>query len=536
MDKTHARSRGMNTSQWKVLGSVAALLLLGTVACTDPTVAPKSTITGANYFNDPNSYVQFLAKIYGGLALSGQSGPDGQPDIRGIDEGFSQYLRLYWEHQELPSDEAVIGWNDIGLPEMNLQTWTSSSTMVVAMYYRIFFQVGMANEFLRQTTDAALAGRPGITPALKTQIQQYRAEARFLRALSYWHGIDLFGNIPLVIETDALGATPPKQSTRGAIYTFIVSELTAIASQLPAPSAATYGRATGSAAQMLLAEVYLNAGVYTGTPHWAEALTAAQAVISSGSYSIDTSYRHLFLADNNTSPEMIFPIPQDGMKTQTWGGVTFLTHAACGGNMSNTTYGIDGCWWGLRLKPEAYNFYATGDKRTGFFYTTNQTVAVTNIGDFHSGIAAPKFQNVTLAGAPGSNTTFVDTDFPVFRLGEAFLIYAEAVLQGGGGTRAQALVYVDSLRRRAYGGTSGDITDPQLTLDFILAERGRELLWEAHRRTDLVRFGRFTGGTYLWAWKGGTLAGAATDPHLNLYPLPASELIANPNLTQNPGY
>jgi hypothetical protein len=526
----------MHTNRWKALGVVAALLVFGTVACTDPSVAPKSTITGSNYFNDPNSYQQFLAKVYGGLGLSGQAGPTGQPDIAGIDEGFSQYLRLYWETEELPSDEAVIAWNDIGLPEMNLQTWTSSSTMVVAMYYRIFFQVGMANEFLRQTTDAALAGRPGITPALKTQIQQYRAEARFLRALSYWHGIDLFGNIPLVTEADPLGATAPKQSTRAVIYSFIVSELTAIASQLPAPSAATYGRATGPAASMLLAEVYLNGGVYSGTPHWAEALAAAQAVISSGFYSIDTSYRHLFLADNNTSPEIIFPIPQDGLKTQTYGGVTFLAHASCGGSMSNTTYGIDGCWWGLRLKPEAYNFYAAGDKRSAYFYTTGQTVAVTTISDFHAGIAAPKFQNVTSSGAPGSNTTFVDTDFPVFRLAEAYLIYAEALLQGGGGTRAQALAYVNLLRERAYGGTSGDITDPALTLNFILAERGRELLWEGHRRTDLVRFGRFTGGTYLWAWKGGMLAGTATDAHLNLYPLPASELIANPNLTQNPGY
>src|SRR5260370_2996242 len=197
MNMTHARSSGMNISQWKVLGGVAALLLLGTVGCTDTTVAPKSTVTGANYFNDPNSYVQFLAKISGGLAVSGQAGPTGQPDIAGIDEGFSQYPRLYWEHQELPSDEAVIGWNDIGLPEMNLQTWTSSSTMVVAMYYRIFFQVGMANEFLRQTTDAALAGRPGITPAPQTQIQQYRPRAPLLRALSSLHWIDPIPHIPL---------------------------------------------------------------------------------------------------------------------------------------------------------------------------------------------------------------------------------------------------------------------------------------------------------------------------------------------------
>ncbi len=536
MEMTHARSGGMHTSQWKAFGVCAALLVLGTVACTDPSVAPKSTIGGPTFFSDANSYQEFLARIYGGLALSGQAGPTGLPDISGIDEGFSQYLRLYWETEELPTDEAVIGWNDIGLPEMNTQTWTSSSKMVVAMYYRIYFQVVMANDFLQQTSDAALAARSNVTPALKTQIQQYRAEARFLRALAYWHAIDLFGNVPLLTEADPIPGPAPKQSTRLDVYNFIVSELTAIQSQLPAPGAATYGRATGPAASMLLAEVYLNAGVYTGTTHWAEALAAAQAVIASGAYSIDTSYRHLFLADNNTSPEMIFAIPQDGLKTQTYGGVTFLAHASCGGSMNNGNYGIDGCWWGLRLKPEAYNFYAAGDKRTAYFYTTNQTVAVTTIGDFHAGIAAPKFQNVTSGGTAGSNGTFVDTDFPVFRLAEAYLIYAEAVLQGGGGTRAQALAYVNLLRERAYGGTSGDITDPALTLDFILAERGRELLWEAHRRTDLVRFGRFSGGTYLWAWKGGTLAGTATAAFLDLYPLPASELIANPNLKQNPGY
>ena len=105
------------------------------------------------------------------------------------------------------------------------------------MYYRIYFQVGMANEFLRQTTDAKLTER-GVSAALKAQIQTYRAEARFLRALSYWHAIDLFGNVPLVTENDALGSTPPKQATRAEIYDYIVSELTAIQADLPAPGAA----------------------------------------------------------------------------------------------------------------------------------------------------------------------------------------------------------------------------------------------------------------------------------------------------------
>ncbi len=523
----------MNKRNWKALTVAAALFLLGVTGCTDTTVEPTSTITDANIFSDPGSYRAFLAKIYAGLALSGQQGPYGQPDIAGIDEGFSQYLRLYWEHEELPTDEAVIAWNDIGLPEMNTQTWTSQSNMVVAMYYRIFFQVALANEFLRQTTDAKLTSR-GVGSALRTEIQGYRAEARFLRALSYWHAIDLFGNVPLLTENDPVGATPPKQSTRVDIYNFIVSELTSIGPALPSPGPSAYGRATGPAASMLLAEVYLNAGVYTGTPAYDKALAAAQAVIAAP-YSLDANYQHMFLADNNTSPEIIFAITQDGLKTQTYGGVTFLAHASCGGGMNNTTYGIDGCWWGVRLKPEAYNLFGGGDKRAAFF-VNNGSVAVTSISDFTKGIAAPKYQNVTSGGQPGSNLTFVDTDFPMFRLGEAYLIYVEANLRGGGGSAAQALTYFNALRERAYGSTSADITAPQLTLDTLLAERGRELLWEAHRRTDLVRFGRFTGGSYIWSWKGGTQAGAATAATLDLYPLPASELVANPNLKQNPGY
>jgi len=513
----------------------ATLLALVAAGCTDPTVQPRSTVTGANVFNDPSSYVAFLARVYSGLAVSGQQGPAGDADIQGIDEGFSQYLRLYWETQELPSDEAIIGWGDIGLPEMNTMTWTSSSRMVVAMYYRVYVQAIMANEFLRQTTTEALASRPAITPQLKAQIQQYRAEARFLRALSYWHAIDLFGSVPLVTEKDAVGGAPPKQATRADLYNYVVSELTAIRDSLPPSTPANYGRATTQAANMLLAELYLNAGVYTGTAQYAQALTAAQAVIGSGAYSLDPNYRHLFMADNNTSPEIIFAIEQDGKRTQTWGGVTFLAHGGCGGSMNAGSYGIDYCWGGQRLKKEAYDFYSAGDKRASYFWTSGQNVANASVGNFTDGVAAPKFSNLTATGAQGSDPTFVDTDFPVFRLGEAYLIYAEAAVRTGTNL-SQALTYVNALRERAYGNASADITAAQLTLPFILAERGRELLWEAHRRTDLIRFGLFTGGNYIWSWKGGTQAGAATDAHLNLYPLPASELVANPNLTQNPGY
>src|SRR3989441_5067644 len=519
----------------KIAGVGALLMAVAGSGCTDPTVAPKSSVSSANVFNDPNSYRAFLAKIYGGLIVTGQRGPDGNPDISGIDEGFGEYLRLYWYLQEMPTDEAVIGWNDPGLPDLNTVTWGSSNSMVNAMYYRVFYQVMLVNEFLRQSTDAKLDSRGQVDATLRTDVHFYRAEARFLRALSYWHGIDLFGNIPLVTENDPLGSTPPQQATRADIYAYVVTELSDIVSQLPPKGPSTYGRATPEAAHMLLAKLYLNAGVYTGTPNYTGAVTEAAAVIAGG-YTLDPSFVHNFQADNNSSPELVFVAPQDGNNTQTWGGMTFLIHAGCGGSMSAANYRIDYCWGGYRVKQQAYNRFGAGDGRAAFFFKTGQQVNVDTIGQFSNGIAGPKFTNKTSGGASGSQSGMVDTDFPIFRLADAYLIYAEANLRGGGGTQAQALTYFNALRERAYGNTSADITAPQFTLDTVLAERGRELLFEAQRRTDLVRFGLFTSGTYVWAWKHGAVGGAALDAGRDLYPLPANELIANPNLQQNPGY
>ncbi|HKA60321.1 MAG TPA: RagB/SusD family nutrient uptake outer membrane protein, partial [Gemmatimonadales bacterium] len=434
--------------------SLTALLSVA-VACTDPTVAPKSTVSSANVFNDPSAYQAFLAKIYGGLIVTGQRGPDGNPDIQGIDEGFGEYLRLYWYLQEMPTDEAVIGWNDPGLPSLNTGTWGASNSMVNAMYYRIFYQIMLVNEFLRQSTDAKLAERGQNDPTLIANVHTYRAEARFLRAFSYWHGVDLFGNIPMVTEDNALGATPPAQAQRADIYAYVVSELNAIIGDLPAGGpgvAATYGRATPAAAHMLLAKLYLNAGVYTGTPNYTGAVTEAQAVISSApAYSLATNFRLNFSANNNTSPELLFVAAQDGGNTQTWGGMTFLIHAGCGGSMSAGDYGIDYCWGGYRMKQQLYNMFDSTDGRSAFFHKAGQQVNVDDIGNYSNGIAAPKFINKTTGGANGSQSGMVDTDFPVFRLADAYLIYVEAHIQGGGGSAANALTYLNAIRQRAFG-------------------------------------------------------------------------------------
>lgn len=514
----------------------AGVLVFGAVGCTDLTVEPKSTVTGGNIFNDPASYEAFLAKIYGGLQTTGSQGPAGNADIVTNDEGFSHYIRLLWQMNELPTDEAVIGWGDDALQELNTMAWGSSNGFLTSFYYRIFFQVSMVNEFLRETTEARLNER-GVEAALQTEIQQFRAEARFLRALSYWHAIDIFGNVPLVDENFPKGATPPEQATRSEIYDFVVSELTSIRDALPPAGMAEYGRADQGALAMLLAKVYMNAGVYTGSPQYGLAMSEVQRIIGSGAYQLDDEYLHPFLADNHTSPEIIFPIPQDGRRTQSYGGTTFITHASVGGNMNAGAYGLDGGWWGLRIQPEVVNLFPeTGDaRRDDVFFTDGQSRTIGNLSNFFDGYAAPKYRNVTSTGAPGSNPAFADVDYVMFRLSDAYLMYAELVLRGGGGDQATALSYVNALRVRAYGNTSGNITANQLTLDFILDERARELYWEGHRRTDLIRFGEFsTSG--IWSWKGGVAGGQTVASYFDLYPLPASELLANPNLTQNEGY
>jgi hypothetical protein len=132
--------------------------------------------------------------------------------------------------------------------------------------------------------------------------------------------------------------------------------------------------------------------------------------------------------------------------------------------------------------------------------------------------------------------TFVDIDYPLFRLAEMYLIYAEGTLRGGSGNIGTATGYINSLRNRAYGNSSGNITDANLTLDFILDERARELYWEGHRRTDLIRYNQFAEGSYLWPWKGGVANGAAISDFRKLFPIPVSDLTANPKLKQNPGY
>ena len=593
------------------------------------------SFTEENVFASVNEAKGALAKLYASLALTGQNGPAGSPDIADIDEGFSQFSRMLFNLNEITTDHAVVGWGDPGLPDLHGMYWSSSNDFTEAMYYRLAQAVSFSNSFIKNASE--LTG---------DEVSVFIAEARFLRAYAYYNLLDLYGNVPLTTE---ISTELPTQSNRTELFNFIESELTDIESILLASN--EYGRVDNIAAHALLSRLYLNAEAWTGQDRYADCVTYSQNVINSG-YSLNTNdangngtaYDELFMADNDVNGaqnEFIFTLNFDGMQSQTYGGTTFLVHAAIGGSMNPGNFGVNGGWGGLRTTknlvnqfavdldvlnsslgsqsdwglvgsatPNGWNgpdveMYQTGpqefsiytelvsgelkfrfnedwgnnfgdngndgtlesgganipisqgtyfivmdlgsgtytispfssDKR-GMFYSDGQNLEIESIPPFEDGYAVTKWTNIDSNGNQGSDSSgnFVDTDIPLIRLAEIYLNYAEATLRGGGGDTNTAVALINQIRERGFGGSSGSISSGDLTLDFILDERSRELYWEGLRRTDLIRYNRFTSSSYLWPFKGNEPTGVAVDDYRNLFPLPANVVAINSNLTQNEGY
>ena len=498
--------------------------------------SPTNSLTADDQYKDLNGYKQVLGKVYGSYSLVSSTGVSGfDVNVPGItDAGTTDFVRAYWNMQELTTDEAVCAWNDQYLQQFHNFTWNATNVYVGALYARSLFQITVCNEFLRQSTDDLLSSR-GITGVDVTEVHHYRAEARFLRAYQYWVLMDLFGNPPMVTEADPIGKYIPKQIMRKDLFTFIESELKAIDGDLVAPRQNEYARADQAAAWALLARVYLNAEIYTGTAHYTDAVTYSQKVIDAG-YTLMSDYQSLFLADNDVSnTETILPIAYDAVNSQNYGGTTFLICSAHGTNTEDdAAAGIPGGGWlGNRAtKNLPLVFTDTTDKRAIFGLGSLEINSVLN---FNDGTGVSKFKNVNSDGTTpySPNGVLTSTDFPLFRLAEMYLTYVEAAKRGGGGSDATALQYYNALRHRA-GITSTDATS--ISLDDILKERQRELYWEGFRRTDLIRYGYYTSSSYVWPWKGGQAAGIGADKHYNLYPIPSTDVLTNTNLVQNAGY
>ncbi|MBR5392425.1 MAG: RagB/SusD family nutrient uptake outer membrane protein [Prevotella sp.] len=535
----------MNLRYFKNIIPAAAVLFaaVGLSSCTgdlDVTpIDPSKTMV-------PDE-TSLFTKCYSNMALQGQTGANGDCDIDGLDGGTAGFVRQLWNSNELTTDEAICAWGDPGIPAFNYNQWDASHPMLKGFYYRLYTGIAFCNHYLE-----VCAGMDAT----------HEAEVRFLRALYYYHLMDAFGNVPFATT---LMSTPPPQIQRADLFKWIEEELLAVKDQLMAPAARKdsdngYGRADQDAANLLLARMYLNAEVYTGSARWAEAKEYAEKVIN-GPHKLWTTgtngfsaYQMLFMGDNGSngaSQEAILPLLQDGVKTTAWCTSLFLMASTWKADMDTEgNYNTSELWAGNRARIQLVaKFFpnndapqvsikdmavAAGDDRA-LFFGIDRELSISTPTEFTSGYSVGKFRNTYAGGGSPHNSQFIDTDFFLMRSAEAYLIAAEADARLNGGTTSSAGAnYINALRERAHTSTFNSYTTEQ-----ILDERSRELYFEGFRRTDLIRYGYFGGsnsGRYLWEWKGGSQNGAAFSADLNLFAIPAEDINANPNLTQNPGY
>ena len=508
---------------------------------------------------------QLFNKCYSVFATSGNNGGDDNVDVDGLDGGFQHKYRQMWNSNELTTDEAICGWGDTGIPEYCHNTYDASHPMLRGYYYGLCIGITFCNQYMEKFADydATMA-----------------AEIRFLRAFQYYLLTDAFGNIPF---STIISGDDPEQMPRAEVCEFIESELLDIVgegsgSQVlnePAPKKyheTGYGRVDKAAAWMLLARLYLNWEVYTGTPRWQDAATYAKKVIDSpyqlhtegyanegidGIYREFTAYQMLFMGDNGVngaSEEALFPVIQDGDLTTSWGGTNFLICSTVDADVHPLMYDAtevnglydNSTWGGNRARPElirlffpndeapeahAFEVYQVAGDDRALFETIGRHLNVENESDFTYGYAITKFNNFKTDGKKGSSITFADSHLFYMRKAEAYLTYAEALTRLGQQPE-DAREAVNKLRRRAHAAELRN-----LTLYQILDEWSREFYFEGRRRVDLIRFDKFGGNNdYLWQWKGGAYEGRPFSKDRNVFAIPNDDIIANPKLTQNPGY
>lgn len=551
--------------------AAAGILALGMASCSDDlnitSIDPQSSTT--------YNVSELLAKQYATLGLTGQKGGAGKGDLS-MDEGESGFYRTMFNLECMPSDECLWAWqNDTDVPAITNLAWTSSSSRASWCYSRLAYDITLFNHFI--TNEAENAG------------QQATAEVRFLRALHYYYYLDLFHKAPFKLTYDE-GKTMPEEKAGKELYDWIDQELTEIEPLLAEigsyNNTENFGRADQGAAYALHARLALNSSVYTDgqTKDYQKAIDYCDKIINSGKYALSkttkngfTGYEQLFMGDNDYNPEamkeIIFPIRQDGDKTQTYCGSTFLVSSTC---IAGMPYRNTNNYWSCYFAREdlVKKFFSNtddmpkatqddidslkdnteagiiaydsikgistkdvqkkaGDDRALFYMGVGGGLRTINPGKsitgFLNGASIVKWTNLRSDGTTRNNDTFSDTDIPLFRLAEIYLTRAEAEYRLG--QNDAAVTDFNVLRTRAHA-TAVSSVDDQALID----EWCKEFYMEGRRRSDLVRFGLFTGSTYLWDFKGGMPGGTGVDSKYNVYPIPAVDIAGNPNMHQNNGY
>lgn len=506
-------------------------LALALSSCSDELdTTPKVELSLENLLaKDPGAVEGLLSKMYGTLALSGSKGA-GSQDIAGPDPGETTFLRAVLNLQDFTADGMKNRWGDDGLDQLTTTSrWDANNKFFRYLYDRVYYIVPQSTNIILTLDKVDVPNEAQIV-----------SELRFIRALAYYYMIDCFGK-GVIVNNENYGTTSPlPEATRAELFAFVESELLEVEENIALTN--TYGRANKSVVRMLLAKLYLNAQVYTGTPRWTDALTYTNKVITEGNYQLADNFVEVFSGDNHklfeNKNEIIFPLIADAVVSQSYGNTTYIINGSSSTETMNINdFGVSDAWTGHRATKAWYglfgNLASSPDDRAKLFWTNGHNYEMVNYKTWKDGYPSIKFRNTNFSGTSNA-TNFSSTDFPFFRLADAYLMYAECVLRGGaGGSETDALNYVNLVRNRSHAGA---ITASQLTLDFILDERARELNLEGQRRVDLIRFGKFTGGAYLWPWKGNAVNGVSIPETYKVFPIPQTALQANPNLSQNAGY
>ena len=506
------------------------------------------------YGADENAYLSGLARLYFQFVSNDLT------DLQQMDGGASEVIRAFWSVQETTADAAKCSWeNDAWVRALNTNTWSEvQNDAIYAVYVRTLQGIAYVNEYLRQTTPDKLASR-GVSPELAARIEGFRDEARFIRAYLYWMALDCFGSVPFTTEKSPFGGTYfPEQAPRSDIFDYCVGELTYLMSDqsnMPSPRS-LYPRADKGSAAGLLARMYLNSKVYTGVERWEETKAVCERIFNMG-YALCPDYAALFRGDNGSNAlvrsEMLWAVDYNAGSTESWGGTTYILSASLASTDitdQSRPNGQRNGWAGLRVPFEYVSRYfdvsgqdyQTGtynvtDKRGEVFYIKGREESMEGaLYSFINGWSCLKYNNIPYGQTNESYLpvsavkSFSDVDFPMIRLGEIYLIYAEACMHTG--DEALALPKLQELSERAGVSPPAGITE-----EFLMAERARELMWEAHRRTDLIRYGLYHTDAYLWPYKGGDLyAGQAFPEYKCIFSIPPTELATNDRLIQNPGY
>lgn len=551
--------------------TVLAALLMGgvTTSCINDLNISSIDPQSSSSYGD----MELLAKIYGTLGLTGQRGPAGNGDISS-DEGESGFYRTTFNLQELCTDECVWAWQtDADIPQITNIEWTSSSPRVQWAFQRLAFDVTLCNFYLTNTEEKAE----------DPQYKLYRAEVRFLRALHLWYFLDLWGKAPFKTTYDIYEL--PVEKAGKELYDWIDQELTEIEPQMAEVgefnNSSNFGRADRGAAYMLHARLALNSEVYTNgaVKDYQKAIDYCNLL--EGKYELSTAdkngytgYEQVFMADNDENlqamKEIILPIRQDGVKTKCYCGSNYLVSSTriTGMPYMGTNNGwscnfaraalvkkffsnLEDCPLATEKAPDnsteadiiALDEAAgtttkdvqrkANDDRALFYSGCGgglRGIEFEQIAGFNSGLSIVKWSNIRTDGAPTSHVEFPDVDIPLIRYAEMFLTRAEAKFRLSGDPQ-QARADIEVLRSRAGASTPATITE-----QFIIDEWCREFYMEGRRRSDLNRFGLFTGDKYIWDFKGGVAEGKSVANYFKVYPIPADDIRGNENLSQNEGY